>query len=285
MGSLLGRSGRHLRPRGLQLLPDKPRQLERLVGLLRILEPLLPRHPFGHLLHPAHRRQPGDAQRPDARSARGRTVQERSPLPARLVLLQPPAPVRPLRAAGRRGAARRPRPRRRQDEPAPQLLRRVRGLYRRRTGRHHRQRTPAAALHLAGRQGLRPRDAGHVHGAQKPRAAAGGQPAVQRQSGLRQRREQRRQAPLRDRERSRKMETGGGRGQGDHRPEHLRPLQGVPHRRDARSLHVVPQRLPGKLEQRGDDGSHLQQSFELGAFGVAPPVQRLRRRRCFRWTP
>ncbi|MFR7603746.1 MAG: RagB/SusD family nutrient uptake outer membrane protein [Alistipes shahii] len=57
----------------------------------------------------------------------------------------------PLRAAGRRGAARRPRPRRRQDEPAPQLLRRVRGLYRRRTG-HHRQRTPAAALHLAGRQ-------------------------------------------------------------------------------------------------------------------------------------
>ena len=73
-----------------------------------------------------------------------------------------------------------------------------------------------------------------------------------------------------------KMETGGGRGQGDHRPEHLRPLQGVPHRRDARPLHVVPQRLPGKLEQRGDDGSHLQQPFELGAFGVAPPVQRLR---------
>ena len=31
-----------------------------------------------------------------------------------------------------------------------------------------------------------------------------------------------------------------------------------------------------KLEQRGDDGSHLQQPFELGAFGVAPPVQRLR---------
>ena len=38
----------------------------------------------------------------------------------------------------------------------------------------------------------------------------------------------------------------------------------------------MPQRLPGKLEQRGDDGSHLQQPFELGAFGVAPPVQRLR---------
>ena len=100
-------------------------------------------------------------------------------LPKADQLLLPAAPVRSVRTAGRRSPSGRPRPRRCEDEPAAQFLRRVRGLHRRRTGRHDRQQPPAAALHRAGRQGLRPGDTGHVHGTQKPRTAAGRQRPVQ----------------------------------------------------------------------------------------------------------
>lgn len=108
---------------------------------------------------------------------------------------------------GRRGASGRPRPRRCEDEPAAQFLRRVRGLHRRRTGRHDRQQPPAAALHRAGRQGLRPGDTGHVHGTQKPRTAAGRQRPVQRQPGLRQRGQHGRQTPFFDPKRTPKSGT------------------------------------------------------------------------------
>ena len=272
---MFGRPGRYLRPRGLQLLQDEPRQLERIVELLRVLVALLPGHPLGNLLHPAHRLEPGDARRSYARPDRRRTIQERSPLPACLVLLLPAAPVRPLRTAGRRGASGRPRPRRCEDEPAAQFLRRVRGLHRRRTGRHDRQQPPAAALHRTGRQGLRPGDTGHVHGTQKPRTAAGRQRPVQRQPGLRQRGQHGRQTPFFDPKRPRKVEQGRPGCKRCHRPGNFRPLQGVPHRRNARPLPVLPQRFPGELEQRGDDGPHQQRPQILGTVGFTPAVQRL----------
>ena len=66
------------------------------------------------------------------------------------------------------------------------------------------------------------------------------------------------------RERSRKWNGRPRLRKGDHRPEHFRPLQGVPHRRNARPLPVLPQRFPGELEQRGDDGPH-QQLFKTGS--------------------
>ena len=112
-------------------------------------------------------------------------------------------------------------------------------------------------------------------GLEKPRTAAGRQRPVQRQPGLRQRGQHGRQTPFFDPKRPRKVEQGRPGCKRCHRPGNFRPLQGVPHRRNARPLPVLPQRFPGELEQRGDDGPHQQLPQTLGTVGFTPAVQRL----------